>query len=93
MNNIFQAVILCGGYGTRIKKYTKYTPKSLIKFFNNNFIEYLIFNLSRFSNKREDHQTQFSMIPIKVMDFRVYQTTSTITCKVAKFKLNVYPCV
>ena len=51
MNNIFQAVILCGGYGTRIKKFTKYTPKPLIKFFNNNFIEYLIFNLSRFKIK------------------------------------------
>ncbi len=51
MNNIFQAVILCGGYGTRIKKFTRYTPKSLIKFFDKNFIEYLIFYLSSFKIK------------------------------------------
>ena len=48
MNNISQAVILCGGYGSRINKITKYRAKPLIKYYNRNFIEYLIFFLSKY---------------------------------------------
>ena len=67
MKNIFQAVILCGGYGSRIKKISKYRAKPLIKFFDINFIvnkKYNIKNL-KFStdqdniqkdNQDEDHQ-------------------------------------
>ena len=35
-------VILCGGKGTRLGDITKYTPKPLLKFYNIEFIKYLI---------------------------------------------------
>ena len=45
---IFQAVILCGGYGKRLGKITLDTPKPLIKVRNLTIIEYIVKNLSRF---------------------------------------------
>jgi len=39
---INQCLILCGGYGTRLKKITKKTPKPLIKYFEKEFLTYLI---------------------------------------------------
>ena len=45
---ISQAVILCGGYGTRLGKITLKTPKPLIKVKNITVIEHIIKNLSRF---------------------------------------------
>lgn len=48
---INQAVILCGGLGSRLGNVTKKTPKPLIKIANNLFIEILIKNLSRHSVK------------------------------------------
>ncbi len=39
------AIILCGGYGTRLKKISKGVPKPLIKINRLPFIEYLINNL------------------------------------------------
>ena len=44
---INQAVILCGGKGTRLNNLTKKTPKPLLKINKTPFIEYLINNLSR----------------------------------------------
>lgn len=46
---INQAVILCGGRGTRLGNITKTTPKPLIKFGKKSFIDILIENLSRFN--------------------------------------------
>jgi D,D-heptose 1,7-bisphosphate phosphatase len=43
------AVILCGGYGTRIKKYTQNKiPKSLIKINNRPFLDYLIKKICKY---------------------------------------------
>ena len=39
------AIILCGGYGTRLKKISKGVPKPLVKINRLPFIEYLINNL------------------------------------------------
>jgi D,D-heptose 1,7-bisphosphate phosphatase len=47
-----QAVILCGGQGKRLKRYTKNTPKPLLKINGIPFIEYLIKNLSRHGVKK-----------------------------------------
>jgi len=46
-NNINQAIIFCGGFGTRIKKITKKVPKPLIKINNKQFIFYLLNYLSQ----------------------------------------------
>jgi D-glycero-D-manno-heptose 1,7-bisphosphate phosphatase len=48
---IDQAVILCGGFGTRLGKLTNVTPKPLIEIANHPFIELIIKNLSRYSVK------------------------------------------
>ena len=48
-NNNFKidAIILCGGYGTRIRKYTKNKiPKSLIKIKKKFFLDYLLKKIS-----------------------------------------------
>lgn len=42
-----QAIILCGGKGSRLGKITLNTPKPLLKINNIPFIEYLIKNLAR----------------------------------------------
>ena len=47
-NTIKQAVILCGGIGSRLGNITKKTPKPLIKINNKPFLDYLIYRLSRF---------------------------------------------
>ena len=47
-----QAIILCGGYGERLKKITKKIPKPLIKVYGKPFIEHLIFQYSRFGIKK-----------------------------------------
>ena len=44
---IKQAVILCGGKGSRLGNLTKLTPKPLLKVNNKPFIEYQIENLAR----------------------------------------------
>jgi D,D-heptose 1,7-bisphosphate phosphatase len=47
------AVILCGGYGTRIKKYTKNKiPKSLIKINGKPFLDYLIKKITMYPFNR-----------------------------------------
>jgi histidinol-phosphate phosphatase family protein len=42
-----QAVVLCGGFGTRLGKITLKTPKPLLKFNKIPFVDYIIQNLSR----------------------------------------------
>ena len=44
---IEQAIILCGGKGSRLKHLTKKTPKPLLKVNKKPFIEYQIENLAR----------------------------------------------
>ena len=44
-------LLLCGGLGSRISKYTKRTPKPLIKIGSHPFLYYLIKNLSRYNYK------------------------------------------
>ena len=46
-----QAVILCGGFGTRLSKITIKTPKPLIKFNKIIFLDYVIKNLLRYGIK------------------------------------------
>lgn len=48
---INQAVIFCGGFGKRIQKYTKGRPKPLYRVNNKSFLEYLLFNITRFGIK------------------------------------------
>jgi D-glycero-D-manno-heptose 1,7-bisphosphate phosphatase len=48
---VTQAVILCGGFGTRLGKITSRTPKPLLKFNKIPFLDYLIQNLSRYNIK------------------------------------------
>ena len=50
-NKVEQAVILCGGFGTRLGKITINTPKPLIKFNKVFFLDYVIKNLSRYNIK------------------------------------------
>ena len=46
-----QAVILCGGFGTRLGSLTKKIPKPLLKFSKKPFLDYLLKNLSRYGIK------------------------------------------
>jgi len=46
MSMISQCFILCGGYGSRLKKITSRTSKTLLKYFGKEFLTYLIENLS-----------------------------------------------
>ena len=46
-DSLSQAVILCGGKGTRLWPLTKNTTKPLIKINKKPFLDYLIKNLSR----------------------------------------------
>ena len=39
---INQCIILCGGYGTRLKSITKKTPKPLIRYYNKEFLAHVI---------------------------------------------------
>ena len=45
---IVQAVIFCGGFGTRVKKITKKIPKPLYKINGKEFLTYLIENIIRY---------------------------------------------
>jgi D,D-heptose 1,7-bisphosphate phosphatase len=45
---VTQAVIFCGGFGTRVKKFTRGIPKPLYKINRKSFLEYLILNIKRF---------------------------------------------
>jgi len=43
-----QAVIFCGGYGSRLGSLTKYIPKPLLKIKKKIFLDYIIDNIKRF---------------------------------------------
>ena len=47
-----QAVIFCGGFGTRLGKKTRRVPKPLIKVNKISFIEHIIFQYSRIGVKK-----------------------------------------
>lgn len=49
--NVEQAIIVCGGLGSRLGKITKKTPKPLLKVENITVLEHIIKNLSRFGIK------------------------------------------
>ena len=51
MKKKYDAVILCGGFGKRLSKLTKYTPKPLLKILKKPFLFFLIKNLERFKLK------------------------------------------
>lgn len=46
-----QAVILCGGFGTRLGHLTKTTPKPLLNFSKKPFLEYILRHLARYGIK------------------------------------------
>ena len=45
-------IILAGGKGTRLKKYTKNKPKPLVKIGNSSILERIINNLSKFQFRK-----------------------------------------
>ena len=51
MKKKYDAVILCGGFGKRLGKLTKYTPKPLLKVLKKPFLFFLLKNLERFKIK------------------------------------------
>ena len=54
--NINQAVVYVGGFGTRIKKFTKKVPKPLIKVNQKPFLDYILKNLSRHGFTRSEER-------------------------------------
>lgn len=52
VNKINQAIILAGGFGSRLKKLVKKTPKPLLKFKNNPFLFYLTNELEKAGIKK-----------------------------------------
>ena len=46
---MFDLIILAGGKGTRLKKYLNKKPKPLVKIQNKSFLDYLLFNVSKFN--------------------------------------------
>ena len=51
-SEIMQIVLLCGGYGTRMRPYTEYLPKPLILINGKPFLSYLLKQIMTF-NPRE----------------------------------------
>ena len=50
--NINDLIILAGGRGTRLKKYTKNIPKPLVKIEKSSILERIINNLSKFQFRK-----------------------------------------
>ena len=48
MNIKYNAAILCGGYGSRLLRYTKKIPKPLLPVSGKPFLYYLIKNIQRY---------------------------------------------
>lgn len=69
MNNteINQAVILAGGYGTRLKPFTDTNPKPMYPFEGKPFLEYLIEQVKSFGIK--DIILLLGYLPEKIMDY------------------------
>lgn len=78
---INQAVILAGGLGSRLKEITKKTPKPLIKINNLAFLDYLIFNLSRYGFNQILILTSYKhKLFLKKYHNKILYFNSKITC-------------
>ena len=79
-NQVIDLVILAGGTGSRISKYTKKIPKPLIKINDIHFLQYLINFYSKFCFKKiyilagyrgekfkKFHNTYNNLIPIETI--------------------------
>lgn len=64
---ISQAVILAGGYGTRMKPYTNTNPKPMYPFQGKPFLEYLIYQVRSFNIS--DIVILLGYLPEKIMDY------------------------
>lgn len=67
MNKINQAVILAGGYGTRLKPFTDTNPKPMYPFEDKPFLEYLIEQIKDFGIKNV--VLLLGYLPDKIMDY------------------------
>lgn len=67
MGRIDQAVILAGGYGTRLKPFTDTNPKPMYPFEGKPFLEYLINQVKEFGIK--DIVLLLGYLPEKIMDY------------------------
>lgn len=66
MNNIKQAVILAGGYGTRLKPFTDSNPKPMYPFEGKPFLEYLVEQVKSFGIS--EIVMLLGYLPEKIMD-------------------------
>ena len=67
LKKIQQAVILAGGYGTRLKPFTDNNPKPMYQFEGKPFLEYLIKQVASFGIK--DIVILLGYLPEKIMDY------------------------
>lgn len=67
LQEIKQAVILAGGYGTRLKPFTDNNPKPMYPFEGKPFLEYLIEQVASFGIK--DIVILLGYLPEKIMDY------------------------
>lgn len=51
-SKLYDVIILAGGKGSRIKKFTKFKPKPLVNIRKINFLQILIQNLSKFNIRK-----------------------------------------
>lgn len=65
--NVNQAVILAGGYGTRLKPFTDTNPKPMYPFEGKPFLEYLIEQVKSFGIR--DIVLLLGYLPEKIMDY------------------------
>ena len=99
------AVILCGGLGTRISKFTKKTPKPLIKIKGNiTFLDYLIKNISRFNFEKiillccykkkiffkKYHKKKINNVKIICIDEKKAMGTGGALYNIKKFKSDFF---
>lgn len=66
-NKISQAVILAGGYGTRLKPFTDTNPKPMFPFCGKPFLEYLLEQIRDFGIK--DIIMLLGYLPERIMDY------------------------
>ena len=74
-------LILCGGKGERLRPFTDDTPKPLIKINNLAFLDYLIFNLSRYGFNQILILTSYKhKLFLKKYHNKILYFNSKITC-------------
>ena len=94
-------VILCGGLGTRIKKISKRTPKSLIKINNKNILNYILNEVKKYNfNKiylltgyksrlfRKYNKINSYFIPIECIEEKKLMGTGGALYNLKKKKIN-----